>query len=74
MLIPQSLAYALLAGLPPERGFMRAIAPTALSVFGTSRALRVGALAVVHLMDCAAALEAISASQVHDAGLCRRSA
>jgi len=40
MLIPQSLAYALLAGLPPEAGLYASIAPILLyAVFGTSRAL-----------------------------------
>ena len=37
MLIPQSLAYALLAGLPPEAGIYASIAPILLyTVFGTS--------------------------------------
>ncbi|MCL4153893.1 UNVERIFIED_CONTAM: hypothetical protein GTU68_014228, partial [Idotea baltica] len=55
MLIPQSLAYALLAGLPPEAGLYASIAPIILySVFGTSRALAVGPVAVVSLMTAAA--------------------
>ena len=55
MLIPQSLAYALLAGLPPEVGLYASILPlVAYAVFGTSRALAVGPVAVVSLMTAAA--------------------
>ncbi|WP_299652765.1 sulfate permease [uncultured Jannaschia sp.] len=55
MLIPQSLAYALLAGMPPEAGIYASIAPIVLyAVFGTSRALAVGPVAVVSLMTAAA--------------------
>ena len=55
MLIPQSLAYALLAGLPPEAGIYASIVPIMLySVFGTSRALAVGPVAVILLMTAAA--------------------
>lgn len=51
MLIPQSLAYALLAGLPAEMGLYASIAPLlAYAVFGTSRALAVGPVAVISLM------------------------
>jgi SulP family sulfate permease len=55
MLIPQSLAYALLAGLPPEVGLDASVAPLLLyAVFGTSRVLAVGPVAVVSLMTAAA--------------------
>ena len=55
MLIPQSLAYAMLAGLPPEAGIYASILPILLyAVFGTSRALAVGPVAVVSLMTAAA--------------------
>ncbi|KQI71330.1 sulfate:proton symporter [Loktanella sp. 5RATIMAR09] len=55
MLIPQSLAYALLAGLPAEAGLYASIVPIMLyAVFGTSRALAVGPVAVVSLMTAAA--------------------
>lgn len=55
MLIPQSLAYALLAGLPPEVGLYASILPlVAYAIFGTSRALAVGPVAVVSLMTAAA--------------------
>jgi len=55
MLIPQSLAYALLAGLPPEVGLYASVLPLiAYAVFGTSSALAVGPVAVVSLMTAAA--------------------
>jgi len=55
MLVPQSLAYALLAGLPPEMGLYASILPlVAYAVFGTSSALAVGPVAVVSLMSAAA--------------------
>jgi SulP family sulfate permease len=58
MLIPQSLAYALLAGLPPQVGLYAAMAPLLLyAVFGTSRALAVGPEAVGCLMTGAAAAQ-----------------
>ncbi|CAN0606420.1 unnamed protein product, partial [Ectocarpus sp. 12 AP-2014] len=55
MLIPQSLAYALLAGLPAQVGLYASILPLVLyAVFGTSRTLSVGPVAVVALMTAAA--------------------
>ncbi|MBJ6136172.1 SulP family inorganic anion transporter [Marinobacter litoralis] len=55
MLIPQSLAYALLAGLPAQVGLYASILPlVAYAVFGTSRTLSVGPVAVVSLMTAAA--------------------
>jgi SulP family sulfate permease len=63
MLIPQSLAYALLAGLPPEAGLYASIVPIVLyAVFGTSHALAVGPVAVVSLMTAA------SLSQIAEQG------
>ncbi len=56
MLIPQSLAYALLAGLPPQVGLYASILPlVAYAIFGTSKALAVGPVAVISLMTAAAA-------------------
>ena len=56
MLIPQSLAYALLAGLPPVVGLYASILPLVLyAIFGTSRTLAVGPVAVVSLMTASAA-------------------
>lgn len=55
MVIPQSLAYALLAGLPAVVGLYASILPQLLySVFGTSRTLAVGPVAIVALMTGAA--------------------
>ena len=55
MLIPQSLAYALLAGLPVQVGLFASMAPLLLyAVFGTSRSLAVGPVAVASLMTAAA--------------------
>ncbi len=55
MLIPQSLAYALLAGLPAEVGLYASILPlVAYAIFGTSRTLAVGPVAVASLMTAAA--------------------
>ncbi|MBU2588635.1 MAG: sulfate permease [Alphaproteobacteria bacterium] len=55
MLIPQSLAYAMLAGLPPVVGLYASILPLfAYAVFGTSRTLAVGPVAVVSLMTASA--------------------
>jgi SulP family sulfate permease len=55
MLIPQSLAYAQLAGLPPEFGLYASMAPLVLyAIFGTSMTLAVGPVAVVSLMTAAA--------------------
>ena len=55
MLIPQSLAYAMLAGLPPEVGLYASILPLfAYALFGSSMTLAVGPVAVVSLMTAAA--------------------
>ncbi|WP_418594706.1 SulP family inorganic anion transporter [Ponticoccus sp. (in: a-proteobacteria)] len=55
MLIPQSLAYALLAGLPAQMGLYASILPlVAYAIFGTSRTLAVGPVAVISLMTAAA--------------------
>jgi sulfate permease, SulP family len=55
MLIPQSLAYAQLAGLPAEIGLYASMAPLILyAIFGTSRSLSVGPVAVTSLMTLAA--------------------
>ncbi|WP_375739986.1 SulP family inorganic anion transporter [Pseudomonas boanensis] len=55
MLVPQSLAYAMLAGLPPATGLYASILPLlAYALFGSSRTLAVGPVAVVSLMTAAA--------------------
>jgi SulP family sulfate permease len=66
MLIPQSLAYALLAGLPAEVGLYASILPlVAYGIFGTSRVLAVGPVAVVSLMT-ASALAPLNLGTVQD--------
>ncbi len=50
-LIPQGMAYALLAGLPPVYGLYTAIFPTIIyGLFGSSRQLSVGPAAVVSIL------------------------
>ena len=54
MLVPQGMAYALLAGLPPQVGLYASIAPLFLyGLFGTSRSLAVGPVAIVSLLVAA---------------------
>lgn len=55
MLIPQSLAYAMLAGLPPQVGLYASVLPLiAYALFGTSMTLAVGPVAVASLMTATA--------------------
>lgn len=55
LLIPQSMAYAQLAGLPPQVGLYASILPAILyPLIGTSRVLAVGPVAVDSLMVAAA--------------------
>jgi SulP family sulfate permease len=69
MLIPQSLAYALLAGLPPEAGLYASILPlVAYAMFGSSRTLAVGPVAVISLMTASAAGKAAAAGVIDHAG------
>ncbi|NIM43680.1 MAG: sulfate permease [Hydrogenophaga sp.] len=66
MLIPQSLAYAQLAGLPPEVGLYASVAPLLVyALLGTSRVLAVGPVAVVSLMTAAAVGEHAAAGGAH---------
>ncbi|MCB0010438.1 MAG: sulfate permease [Anaerolineales bacterium] len=54
MLIPQGMAYALLAGLPPQQGLYASILPLVLyGLLGTSRHLAVGPVAIVSLLTAA---------------------
>jgi SulP family sulfate permease len=54
VLIPQSMAYAQLAGLPPYYGLYAAFLPPMLAaLFGSSRQLATGPVAVVSLMTSA---------------------
>lgn len=54
MLIPQGMAYAMIAGLPPIYGLYASIIPLVLyAIFGTSRQLAVGPVAMVSLLVAA---------------------
>lgn len=51
MLVPQGMAYALLAGLPPEVGLYASILPLVIyGLLGSSRTLAVGPVAIVSLL------------------------
>ncbi len=55
MLVPQAMAYALLAGLPPEVGLYASTVPVLLyALLGTSRQLAVGPVAIVSLLSATA--------------------
>ncbi|MFM8462947.1 MAG: SulP family inorganic anion transporter, partial [Burkholderiaceae bacterium] len=55
MLIPQSLAYALLAGLPPQVGLYASVLPlVAYALLGSSMTLAVGPVAIISLMTASA--------------------
>jgi len=55
MLVPQAMAYALLAGLPPEIGLYAATIPVIIyALFGSSRQLAVGPVAIVSLLTASA--------------------
>ena len=51
MLVPQAMAYSMLAGLPPQVGLYASIVPLMLySMFGTSNSLAVGPVAMISLL------------------------
>lgn len=54
MLIPQGMAYALIAGLPPIYGLYASLIPlVGYAIFGTSRQLAVGPVALISLLVAA---------------------
>lgn len=64
MLIPQGMAYAMIAGLPPVYGLYAAIAPNIVyAIFGSSRKLAVGPVALDSLI-VASGLAAMSLPSV----------
>lgn len=66
MLIPQALALALVAGLPPATGLYASIFGLSVyAVFGTSNTLSVGPVAVLSLMT-AAALAKLGLSEISE--------
>jgi len=55
MMIPQGMAYALVAGLPPVAGIYASIVPPLLyALFGTSSTQSVGPMAIISLMTASA--------------------
>ncbi len=57
VLIPQSMAYTQLAGLPPQMGLYAAfLVPIVAALFGSSRQLQNGPVAIISLMTAAALL------------------
>ena len=51
LLVPQAMAYAMIAGLPPEVGLYASVAPLVIyAVLGGSRSLSVGPVAIVSLL------------------------
>lgn len=55
MLVPQAMAYALLAGLPPQIGLYASLLPLTLyGLFGTSSNLSVGPVAIVSILTASA--------------------
>ncbi len=55
MLVPQALAYAMLAGMPPQMGLYASMLPLVLyALFGSSTTLAVGPVAVAALMTASA--------------------
>jgi sulfate permease, SulP family len=55
MLVPQSLAYALLAGLPPQVGLYASLLPIVVyALFGSSMTMAVGPVAIASLMTASA--------------------
>ena len=58
MLVPQAMAYAQLAGLPPEVGLYASTVPLVIyALFGTSRQLAAGPVAIVSLVAAGALAE-----------------
>ncbi|WP_344799993.1 SulP family inorganic anion transporter [Litoribacillus peritrichatus] len=65
MLIPQSLAYALLAGLPPQLGLYASMLPLlAYALFGSSGPLSVGPFAITSIMTATALGSAFSTPEL----------
>lgn len=66
LLVPQSVAYALLAGLPPQVGLYAGVAPPlAYALFGSSNTLSVGPMAVTSLMTAAALAPIVAVGTEH---------
>ena len=58
VVIPQSMAYAQLAGLPPQAGLYAAfLVPIVAALFGSSRQLQNGPVAIISLMTAATLID-----------------
>lgn len=65
MLIPQSLAYAMLAGLAPHYGLYASIVPVVVySLLGSSTALSVGPVAIASIMTASALSSVVATGMV----------
>ncbi|MFP4172655.1 MAG: SulP family inorganic anion transporter, partial [Candidatus Hydrogenedentota bacterium] len=66
MLIPQGMAYALIAGLPPEYGLYASVVPLLIyAMLGTSPHLAVGPVALMALLVASAASTLSSSPEEH---------
>jgi len=66
MLIPQGMAYAMIAGLPPVYGLYAAMIPQVIyAIFGTSRQLAVGPSAMDSLLVAAAISSIVAIGSEH---------
>lgn len=55
LLVPQGIAYAILAGLPPQLGLYASVLPPIMyALFGTSRTLSVGPVSIASIMIASA--------------------
>lgn len=65
LLVPQGIAYAIMAGLPPQLGLYASILPPALyALLGTSRTLSVGPVSIAAIMVASA----LTAPEIHALG------
>ena len=66
MLIPQGMAYALIAGLPPEYGLYASVVPLLIyAMLGTSPHLAVGPVALIALLVASAASSLSNSPEEH---------
>ena len=71
MLVPQAMAYAMLAGLPPQTGLYASIVPLILySLFGSSNSLSVGPVAMISLLVLTGVSELAAPGSPEFMGLC----
>ncbi len=69
LLVPQALAYAILAGLPPQLGIYASVFPLiAYALFGSSRHLAVGPTAIISLLTAVAIASMPEGTRIAAAG------